>query len=500
MQLGQQMRLTPRMIQSMEILQLPLPALQERIEQELESNMALELVEPGSDREELLAERLETRREEQLEAGEIVAGDGHDFERLADMESRYSDDMENQYSSARVNSGRLAGERDRKMDAMANTAARGEGLVSQLTKQWSFVDVPEDVAAAGEVVIQYINDDGLLGADMGTILEQNRGVPGRPLDVELLDLALAAIQEHLDPPGIGARDVRECLLLQMDRLEADEEDDHDWTLPRVLVRDHFDDMRQNRLPKIAQKLDLTVEEIQAGMTQMRRLVLRPGRDIVEESVPPIIPDVVIEYDEANDTYLAALTDGRLPPLRLSRVAQDMARDKQYDKQTREFVSNNIRQATWLLEAINQRQNTLLRVVNVILARQREYFDYGPQHLRPMPMVEVADQLGIHVATVSRAVADKWVQTPRGLVALRSFFSGGAKTDSGEDVSWEAVRAMLKEIIDAEDKTRPLSDEALSKALKERGVDVARRTVVKYRSQLGIPSARLRKHHETEPPT
>ena len=170
----------------------------------------------------------------------------------------------------------------------------------------------------------------------------------------------------------------------------------------------------------------------------------------------------------------------------------MAKDRSHEKSTRNFLGTSVRNATWLIESINQRKGTLLRVVNVVLARQREYFDKGPQHLKPLPMIEVADQLGIHVGTVSRAVAGKWMQTPRGLVPLRMFFSGGTETDSGKDMSWDAVKATLKEIIDEEDKTRPLSDEALAAELKKKGIEIARRTVVKYRQQLDIPPARRRK--------
>jgi RNA polymerase sigma-54 factor len=172
----------------------------------------------------------------------------------------------------------------------------------------------------------------------------------------------------------------------------------------------------------------------------------------------------------------------------------MAKDKSVAAETREFITNNVRNAQWLIESINQRKNTLLRVVNVVLARQRDYFDQGSQALKPLPMIDVADQLGIHVGTVSREVADKWLQTPRGLVALRKFFSGGTETQSGEAMSWEAIKATLREIIDAEDRANPLSDEAIVEELKKRGIEIARRTVVKYRQQLDIPPARRRKVH------
>ena len=170
----------------------------------------------------------------------------------------------------------------------------------------------------------------------------------------------------------------------------------------------------------------------------------------------------------------------------------MSRDREVDRSTREFVTRNVRNAHWLIDSINQRKTTLLRVVNVVLSRQRDFLDHGPRHLKPLPMIEVADQLGIHVGTVSRAVADKWLQTPRGVVPLRMFFTGGTETESGENLSWGAIKAKLKEIVDAEDKTQPMSDSALAAALKDTGIDIARRTVVKYRQQLGIPPARRRK--------
>ena len=236
------------------------------------------------------------------------------------------------------------------------------------------------------------------------------------------------------------------------------------------------------------------DRVREAMNLMHRLDLAPGKRLVSEDVKPILPDVIVEYDEENDAYIAALCDGVIPPLRVSPRYEEMSKDKEFDKETREFLGRSVGNARWIIESINQRKNSLLRVVNVVLTRQREYFDIGPQQLKPLPMVEVADQLGIHVATVSRAVADKWMQTPRGIVPLRRFFSGGTETATGENMSWEAVKAVLQEIVAAEDKSHPLSDEAIAAELKERGIDIARRTVVKYRQQLGIPPGRLRKQY------
>jgi RNA polymerase sigma-54 factor len=218
------------------------------------------------------------------------------------------------------------------------------------------------------------------------------------------------------------------------------------------------------------------------MALMRGFNISPGRELVDADVPPIIPDVLVELDEEADEYTATLFDGVLPTLRVSERYEKMARDRTVEKETREFVGNSVRNAHWLIDSINQRN----------LARQREFLDHGPQHMKPLPMIEVAEQLGIHVGTVSRAVADKWLQTPRGVVPLRKMFTGGTETVSGQNLSWEAVKAKLKEIVDNEDKSAPLADSALVDELKKRGIDIARRTVVKYRQQLDIPPARRRK--------
>jgi RNA polymerase sigma-54 factor len=494
MRLGQHMKLAPRMIQSMEILQMPMLALQERIEQELESNIALEQADPGTESGDGEAPgATDAGADGALGERELVVGDSNsadDWERLSDLESNYREAFDNEYSSQKYSS-RMTGERDRKMDAMANIAARGESLTDQLLDQWKFAEVEPEIAAAGERIIGYIDRDGLLGTDLETILEQSRGTPGLELSMPLMERTLREIQFWLDPPGIAARSVRECLLLQIDAL-ASSPDAEDWSDVRLLIEEHFEDLLQNRLPRIAQKSDLDVERVQRAVDMMRRLKLHPGRDLVDDDVPPIIPDVIVEFDDQADAYVAALCDGILPALRVSARYEEMSKDRSEEKTTRDFVGNSVRNATWLIESINQRKNTLLRVVNVVLARQRDYFDQGPQHLKPLPMIETADQLGIHVGTVSRAVADKWMQTPRGMGPLRMFFSGGTETDSGRDMSWEAVKATLREIVDEEDKTKPLSDEALSAELKKRGIEIARRTVVKYRQQLDIPPARRRK--------
>jgi len=487
MQLGQQMKLSPRMIQSMDILQMPMLALQERIEQELESNVALEQVEQEFDVESVGGAS-------ESATNDTTARDGdREFERLNDFETSYADALDNSYSSGRFINTRQAGERDRKIDAMANIQARAESLTDQLTHQWTFAEVEPEIDQLGRRLIEFIDDDGLLAMPLDEIASQFPSIPGIEVTRPLLDRTLRELQFWLDPPGIAARDVREALLLQVDEFELREEDDAvRWDDVRLLIDHHLDDLLQNRLPRISQKSNLSMDRIQSAMVLMRRLKPKPGRGLVEVEAPPVIPDVVVEYDEHRDEYIAGLRDGLLPLLRVNERYEGMARDRDVEKATRDFVATSVRNATWLIESISQRNNTLLRVVNVVLSRQRGFFDEGPQALRPLPMTEVADQLGIDVSTVSRAVADKWMQTPRGVFPLRRFFSGGMSTESGNDMSWDAVKAILQEIVAGEDKTKPFSDEALSRELKKRGIEIARRTVVKYRQQLDIPPARRRK--------
>jgi RNA polymerase sigma-54 factor len=469
MKLGQQMKLAPRMIQSMEILQMPLAELEERIEQELENNPTLEVVEPQAD-----------------EDTEAV---GRSLDELRDRRAK-----------------KPSGERDAKMDAMAAAPARSESLVEQLQHQWSLVDVDERTASLGAMLLSYLDADGFLRTPLETIAERANvamGTGDSPLSVADLEMALKAVQIFLEPAGVAARDVRECLLLQLDAMPEREDAPEAEVIAaaRRLITDHLDDLMKNRLPRVAERSGLSLAEIKRALELMKRLSLAPGRQLVDDSAAGIVPDAIVEYDPDHDRYIAYLNDTRLPNLRVNQEYAKLSRDKNaMDQRGREFIRTNLSNAQWLLDAVNQRRSTLLRVVEAVVAAQRDYFDLGPSSLKPLPMSQIADQLGVHVATVSRAVADKYLATPRGVVALRKFFSGGLSTkpegadaaEGGEDLAWEAVKAALREVIDAEDKRKPLSDDALAEALKKRGIEIARRTVAKYRDQLGIPPARLRR--------
>ncbi|MEQ9460220.1 MAG: RNA polymerase factor sigma-54 [Phycisphaeraceae bacterium] len=503
MRIDQRMKLAPRMIQSMEILQMPLAALEERIEQELGSNPTLELAEPGAEAFDAEAARVETdradregERELRVEEGSKAGSDNaEDFERLNNLTNEYGESWSSNTQGSDDWSPRPftrgTGERDAKMDAMANTASRGLSLYEQLMDQWRLVEADDDVLGAGEYLISNVDADGYIRTPLETLAEQSTDGWGVPV----LRSALLKLQQVLEPAGLGARDLRECLLLQIEAYRRAERDESDMLDHAELLVDEFlDDIEGNRLPKIAKDSGLTLDEIKDGLRMLRHFQPHPGRQLSDDGPRSIIPDAVIEFDEDADCYTATLTNSRLPTLQISPSYQELAKDKSVEKRTRDFVGNNLREASWLLDAIVQRQNTLLRVINVVVLAQREFFEQGEAGLKPLPMTQVADQLGIHVATVSRAVSEKYLQTPRGIYPLRMFFSGGTETEEGDAMSWAAVQAKLKEIVAEEDKAEPLSDDALADALKTKGIDIARRTVAKYRKQLGIPAARQRREY------
>lgn len=545
MKLSQQMKLAPRMIQSMEILQMPLMQLEERIAQELESNVTLEIDDLSPDQDadglsttsddsgdssddldgpdidgdddpnaELGASSdaetsSEARSEDERELAVDEAHGTDDFDRLDSFEQDHPEVRANEYTEAgpeekgtdydileRGMSTRLDGEPDAKSQAMANTAARPESLVQQLQEQWGLADVEDALREPGAAIIGYIEDDGYLRTPLETIIDRlppATDVQPRPT-LELMHKALQAVQILLEPPGVGARDTRECLLIQADALTdlSPMSEREQWAIVRQLIADHLEDLAQNRLPRIVEKTGLSMPQVKQAMERMKLLTLSPGRQLVNDAPGMIVPDAIVEHDADQDRYIAYLNDTRLPNLRINQEYAKLAREKESPKATKEFIRKNLSNAAWLIDAVEQRRRTLLRVINVVVDAQREYFDYGPQALKPLPMTQVAEQLGIHVATVSRAVSDKHLLTPRGVVPLRGFFSGGTQTESGENVSWDAVKAALKDIIDAEDKASPLSDDALADELSKRGIEIARRTVAKYRDQLNVPSARLRK--------
>ncbi|HBG28377.1 MAG: RNA polymerase sigma-54 factor [Planctomycetes bacterium GWF2_41_51] len=476
MRLEQRMKLAPRMIQSMEILQLSTLALLEKIETELNSNPVLEMEET----EETGGAVSESEQQEINQVKEQISSEGkkeEDYSRLED----FSDDSDGYFYRTEISKPSNYDDTDKKFEAMNNTPDTGLSLNDYLNEQWRLVDADEKVKKAGEQIIDYIDEKGYLKVR----LEQLHNKDRNDFSFEDLEKALKLVQE-LEPAGIGARDVKECLLIQM----AQSSDD--WRFERELVSKHLDKLLENKLPEIAKKMNCSVERINEAIARLRKFDTSPGMQISRTKNPPIKADVLVEPD-SDGGFKVTLADRSVPSLRINEYYSSMAKDRKLDTKTRQFLNDNIRSAKWLMDAITQRKHTLLKVSRAVVESQTEFFEKGKLYLKPLPMSEVADKIGVHVATVSRAVAGKYIQSPQGLMPLRDLFGGGMESSDGGSESFEAIRAKMQQIIDSEDKSKPLSDDAIKKKLEQMGVkDIARRTVAKYRKIMKIPTARFRK--------
>ena len=482
MRLEQRMKLAPHMIQSMEILQLPILALQERIEQELNSNPVLEMEEPSNpEGDGSVEQQLQDETEEKDLSGGTEGEKVEDFGRIGNLDDDYQDYMD-QAGPFRRRS--RSDEPDRKLEAMKNTAAPPQSLHEHLTEQWGLVETESGVKKAGSTIIDYIDDRGYLTVR----LEQLHNKDKADFTFDDLKEALELVQK-LEPAGVGARDLSECLLIQMAQSSKD------MSFEVLLVGEHMKELLENHLPDIARKMNCGIESISQAIERISKFDTSPGLQIGNDRNHPITADVIVESLDNEGDYSVRLADSNLPSLLVSDYYTKMAKDGEVDEKTKKFLQNNIRSAKWIIDAIKQRKNTLLKVTAAVVKYQREFFEKGQLYLKPLPMSKVADDIGVHLATVSRAVAGKYMQCLWGILPLRKFFSGGMEDDTGKGHSWEAIRAKLQQIIDAEDKVKPLSDDQIRKKLAETGIkNLARRTVAKYRKLLNIPAARFRRKY------
>lgn len=490
--LEQRLRLSPRIIQSIEILQLPLLALEERVEQELIENPVLELREerPEEEPEEAAEEPAAAEPEEAAAAAEdaedLASEEETEYERLEDLVS----DWEDFYSQTRR--APRFGEEDRKLEVLQNTVGRPLSLDEYLLSQLRLMELDPQVGDLAERIIYSLDEQGYLGTPLEELI-----APLLPPEAEeaererLLSLAREAlvVVQSLDPPGIGARDLGECLLLQI----TDEQPHAE--LARQLIRGHLPDLLQNRLPAVAKATGASLQDINQALRTIGQLNPRPASLFTHEVIPYVVPDLTVRYEDGR--YRVVLNEAGVPGLYIRREYRDILRRRDVDVRLREYVREKVRSAQWLMEAIEQRRRTVTRIAQAIVNRQVGFMEKGEGHLRPLKMQEVADEVGVHVATVSRAVSGKYLDTPHGIYELRYFFTGGLRTPDGTEESWNTVKQHIARLVHQEDKGRPLSDQAIADRLRAEGLAVARRTVAKYRHELGIPSARLRRQYGPE---
>jgi len=454
----QTMKLAPQIIQSIEILQLPLLALEERLQTELIENPVLEM---------------EEKREDAPPAEEKEAPPDT-FDSLGEEWSEH-------FAQWAPRSVRHV-ERDRKLDAMQNTSARSMSLQDYLLSQVSLLDVTDRQRIVLENVICNIDANGYLQYPLEEILPT----------VELPDVQLSELEEALrvvqgmDPPGVAARDLKECLLLQLDPGDAH------LVLKTELIQNHLEDIRSNRFPQIAKETGRALEEVKKSVDFILTLNPKPGALFDNTEPAYILPDVLVE--EADDGFDVKLHESGLPRLIISPFYRKLLASQNNNASTKEYIRKKIQSARWLIDAIEQRRSTVLKVARAIVEAQRDFLKKGPGQLRPLRMQEVARKVGVHVSTVSRAISNKYMQTPQGIFEMRYFFAGGTATDGGIAASWQSIRDRIGRLVESEDQRDPLSDEDLAKELITQGVDVSRRTITKYRKAMGIPSSRQRRRY------
>jgi RNA polymerase sigma-54 factor len=444
-----QQTLSPQMQQSLQLLQAPMMELRQLVAAELQVNPVLEEEYPSR----------------------------HEDEPREAPESSAMNDEWQEYYSQRASSEPWTAEALERRQHFFDSHTRPPTLQQFLLEQLSGLTITPSEKGIALVIVGNVDDRGYLRATTEEIASQAGCLPGE------VEGVLEKIQA-LDPAGVAARSLSECLFLQLKR------SGRQYSIESRIVQHYLEELGRRRMPDIAKHLHVSVAEVQKAAEEISRLEPRPGRPFSSEEEQTIIPDVFIEPEA--DGYTVSLNNSEIPSLRIGNDYKDMLSGAGSNREVKEYLREKIRGGRFFIKCIEQRQHTLLNIAKEIVERQREFFDQGPAHLRPMTMSQVAQAVGVHETTVSRAVSGKYMSTPRGLFELKYFFTSGYTTSEGEAVSNESVRQAIAEIIKSEDPRKPLSDQDIVTTLSERGLPIARRTVAKYREQLGLLPSHLRK--------
>ena len=486
-QLRQELKINPRLYQAMDLLYMPLLDLQQHLKQELLHNPFLEMVEADDDDEGTEAEAGAEVEVKESDVPETPAEQKEKIEGEMDWEEILLDGFEGN------------GQREERDDRefFEPVSVGRQDLAGHLFEQLQLLDLSPREGRVAEEFIGNINDDGYLAVSLDEIVEAlnadirraaeaaGQSIEGMPMVTVAEAEAMLVVVQGLDPAGVGARDLRECLLLQL--RDHDRQSSVAWRL----VHDCFGELINHRWSEISKRLGLPAADVQAAADEVARLDPKPGLRYSGAGDNYIIPDLVVE--QIDGRYHVFLNDANLPRLKLSKVYQEIARDKKkFDGENREFIASRLNSANWMIQAIEQRRQTMLKVMHYIVERQRDFFAKGVQYLKPLTLREVAEVIGMHESTVSRVTNEKFVQTPRGVLPLKFFFSSGLATTGGEDVSARGIKDQIARLVEGEDAKRPLTDQAIVNILRKSGVVIARRTVAKYRDQLGVLSARMRR--------
>lgn len=470
--MGLYMKQSPQQVLLSTLLQLPILSLEQKIKLEMEQNPLLE-----EDLE--MEEEMEQEMEEELKLEELEAKPESDDD--SESEEEYNEDKEEIDWDTILNDENnyeIKPPKDNSSETFERPEVSQTTLPEYLLSQLHMIDLSEKEIVIGEYIIWNINEVGYLTYDLELIATN--------LDVTLEEVEkVLKIIQKFDPPGIGARDLQECLLIQlMEAIEPDE-------LAITVIKDYFDDFKNKRFEKIAKKIGISIEEFKQILNIITKLNPKPGEGYQSLYDNTITPDVIVLNED--EDFKVILNDWNIPHLRINNSYRKLLLDKKNTpKKTKEFIKNRLESARWLINSIHQRRATILKVVETIVRRQREFFDKGSLYLKPMILKDIADEIGMDISTVSRVTNGKYVQTDYGVYELKHFFSEKIRRNDGEDVSNKEIKNRIREIIKKENPQKPYNDQKIVAMLQQEGFNIARRTVAKYREQMMIPVSRLRR--------
>ena len=464
-QLQQQQILAPQMVLSMDILLLTTQDLQQRIDKEFAENPALEIVDP----------EVQESAKDVKESTQPATIEEEPFRRVEAFQSDYEPSSDYRYRKSGTGGG------DDKFEALRNTEGKKPGLRDFLIQQLHLLGPSEATQDAGEEIINNLDNRGYLTSSVADVYQSLADRFTR----EDFEDALSTVR-NLDPPGVGAEDLQQCLLLQLER------DKQEYPLETQIILHHLGDLRDNKIPKIAKTLKSSIEDIREALEIIRCLDPHPGSQYDTDPTIYIRPDVYVEVVDGK--IVVRIDTSSLPQLNVSESCRKILKDSRGSPDVSQFLRKKIESAQWLIQAIRQRQRTLYDIAVAIAEFQENFIKRGLEHLRAMRMQTIADIVRVHISTVSRAIKGKHMQTPWGLFEMRYFFTGGVGNAQGEVESRRNVYRKINDIIENEDKSRPYSDAAIAEILRQSGLNIARRTVTKYREQEGVPSSRRRKNH------
>ncbi len=444
------------------MLQIPLMELTQLAQQEMAANPLLE--------EDI--EQEDTQAEEEAADTQADQEFQEEFEKLSELDDEWREYFRQTNAVRRVSE-----EEEDRRKHFEDSITSEETLQEHLEAQFSLHDLSESEKNIGQTILGSIDENGYLQSDLESIA-QSTGT-----DIAQVDKMLKLVQTF-HPVGVGARNVKECLSLQLDRLGSGGE------LARRIAAHHLEDLAKKHYAQIAKALATTVEEVHQAAQLISTLEPKPGRLFSEDRTQYVIPDVLVE--KVDDNFVIMLNDDRIPHLRISNLYRNIINQEDSKEETRNYVKEKVKSGLWFIKNIQQRQQTIYNISQTIVARQKQFLEDGISFLRPMTMREVADTVGIHESTVSRAIANKYMQTPQGVFQMKFFFTTAIAMSSGEDLSAANIRNRIQELIRGEDPKHPLSDQKIIQILAQDGIKIARRTIAKYRGMLDIQPTNLRK--------